>query len=192
MVQVQGDYGATDYIEPGHGFSSQMMPASQGHFAWAAVGYEMAPGDALEVQLALAVPATNGSITGRHLGPKVRIVGLGSLGSRRGPNVFGIVLPIVFGVLALVGIAWFVWWYGRKKGMFASPGQGYGIGKSRGQRAADVKIGLGDTAFSSPDRGVEMMPPPPAPPRPPPPSGENAFRQELSRQERNYKAQGML
>ncbi|KAK6209751.1 hypothetical protein QIS74_11335 [Colletotrichum tabaci] len=190
MVQVQGDYGVTKTIEAGHGFTSQMMPASQGHFAWAAVGYNMAPNESLDVQLVLAVPATNGTITGRHVGPKVRIVNR-SRGPprRRGPNVFGIVLPIVFGVLSLGGIGWFVWWYGRRKGMFHSRGRGYGVGKSRVQRTADIKIGLGDSAFSSPDRGVEMMPPPA---RPPPPSEGNVFRNELSRQERNERAQTML
>ncbi|KZL64308.1 hypothetical protein CI238_00608 [Colletotrichum incanum] len=189
MVQVQGDYGVTNTIEAGHGFTSQLITASQGHFAWAAVGYNMAPNESLDVQLVLAISANNGTITGRHAGPKVRIVNrLQTNQRRRGPNVFGIVLPIVFGVLSLGGIAWFVWWYGRRKGMFHSRGRGYGVGKSRGQRTADVKIGLGDSAFSSPDRGVEMMPPP----RPPPPSEGNVFRNELTRQERNERAQTMM
>ncbi|KAJ0161318.1 hypothetical protein CTA2_6430 [Colletotrichum tanaceti] len=193
MVQVQGDYGVTRTIEAGHGFTSQMMPASQGHYAWAAVGYNMAPDESLDVQLVLAVPATNGTITGRHVGPRVRIVNRSRPPPprRRGPNVLGIVLPIVFGVLSLGGIGWFVWWYGRRKGMFHSRGRGYGVGKSRVQRTADVKIGLGDSAFSSQDRGVEMMPPPA---RPPPPSSSegNVFRHELERQERNERAQTML
>ncbi|KAK0375987.1 hypothetical protein CLIM01_06667 [Colletotrichum limetticola] len=193
MVQVQGDYGVTNAIDPGHGFTSQMLPASQGHFAWAAVGYNMAANESLTVQIFLALPQTNGSITARHPGAKVSIVNRpqndNSNQRRRGPNVFGIVLPIVFGVLSLVGIGWFVWWYGRRKGMFSSRGGGYGVGKSRGQRTADVKIGLGDNAFSSPDRGVEMMPPPP---RPPPPSEGNVFRNEMSRQERNERAQTMM
>ncbi|GKT88742.1 hypothetical protein Ct61P_06592 [Colletotrichum tofieldiae] len=189
MVQVQGEYGVTKTIEAGHGFTSQLIPASQGHFAWAAVGYNMAPNESLDVQLLLAIPANNGTITGRHAGPKVRIVNRSRTDQRRrGPNVFGIVLPIVFGVLSLGGIAWFVWWYGRRKGMFHSRGRGYGVGKSRVQRTADVKIGLGDSAFSSPDRGVEMMPPP----RPPPPSEGNVFRNELTRQERNERAQTMM
>ncbi|KAK1516803.1 uncharacterized protein CCOS01_12352 [Colletotrichum costaricense] len=193
MVQVQGDYGVTNAIDSGHGFTSQMLPASQGHFAWAAVGYNMAANESLTVQIFLALPQTNGSITARHPGAKVSIVNRpqndNSNQRRRGPNVFGIVLPIVFGVLSLVGIGWFVWWYGRRKGMFSSRGGGYGVGKSRGQRTADVKIGLGDNAFSSPDRGVEMMPPPP---RPPPPSEGNVFRNEMSRQERNERAQTMM
>ncbi|KXH66669.1 hypothetical protein CSAL01_06633 [Colletotrichum salicis] len=196
MVQVQGDYGVTNAIDPGHGFTSQMLPASQGHFAWAAVGYNMAANESLTVQIFLALPQTNGSITARHPGAKVSIVNRpqnddNNNQRRRGPNVFGIVLPIVFGVLSLGGIAWFVWWYGRRKGMFSSRGGGYGVGKSRGQRTADVKIGLGDSAFSSPDRGVEMMPPPP---RPPPPSSSegNVFRNEMSRQERNERAQTMM
>ncbi|KAJ0327629.1 hypothetical protein COL5a_005597 [Colletotrichum fioriniae] len=196
MVQVQGDYGVTNAIDPGHGFTSQMLPASQGHFAWAAVGYNMAANESLTVQIFLALPQTNGSITARHPGAKVSIVNRPQNDNnnnqrRRGPNVFGIVLPIVFGVLSLGGIAWFVWWYGRRKGMFSSRGGGYGVGKSRGQRTADVKIGLGNNAFSSPDRGVEMMPPPP---RPPPPSSSegNVFRNEMSRQERNERAQTMM
>ncbi|KAI3535688.1 hypothetical protein CSPX01_11212 [Colletotrichum filicis] len=193
MVQVQGDYGVTNAIDPGNGFTSQMLPASQGHFAWAAVGYNMAANESLTVQIFLALPQTNGSITARHPGAKVSIVNRpqndNSSQRRRGPNVFGIILPIVFGVLSLVGIGWFVWWYGRRKGMFSSRGGGYGVGKSRGQRTADVKIGLGDNAFSSPDRGVEMMPPPP---RPPPPSEGNVFRNEMSRQERNERAQTMM
>ncbi|GKT47822.1 uncharacterized protein ColSpa_08003 [Colletotrichum spaethianum] len=190
MIQVQGDYGVTDTIEAGHGFTSLATPASQGHFAWAAVGYNMAPNESLDVQLFMAILANNGSISGRHAGPKVRIVNRSpSNQRRRGPNVFGIVLPIVFGVLSLGGIGWFVWWYGRRKGMFSSRGRGYGVGQSRVQRTADVKIGLGDSAFSSPDRGVEMMPPPP---RPPQPAEGNVFRNELNRQERNERAQTML
>ncbi|KAK1977740.1 hypothetical protein LZ30DRAFT_691925 [Colletotrichum cereale] len=194
MIQVQGDFGVTDTIEPGHGFTSLLLPASQGHFAWAAAGYDMAPDEALEVRLFLAVTANNGTITGRHGGPRVRVVNnshkdSGRLRRRRGPNVLAIVLPLVFGGLALAGIAWFVWWYGRRRGMFGSRGRGYGIGKSRGQRAVDAKIGLGDGAFSSPDRGVEMMPPPPRPPRL---SGGNVFRNELDRQERNERAQAMV
>ncbi|KAK2017644.1 hypothetical protein LZ32DRAFT_600427 [Colletotrichum eremochloae] len=192
MIQVQGDYGVTDTIEPGHGFTSLLLPASQGHFAWAAAGYDMAPDEALEVRLFLAVTANNGSITGRHAGPRVRVVNRsrkdpvgGGNGRRRGPNVLAIVLPLVLGGLALGGIGWFVWWYGRRRGMFSSRGRGYGIGQSRGQRAVDAKLGLGDGAFSSPDRGVEMMPPPPRPPRIP---EGNVFRNELNRQERNERA----
>ncbi|OLN83384.1 hypothetical protein CCHL11_03033 [Colletotrichum chlorophyti] len=192
VVQVQGDYGVSKTIEAGHGFTSQEMPATQGFFAWSVLEYNLPPDEKLEVQLFLAIPATNGSITARHRGPKVRVVNAPPPApGRRGPNVFGIVLPIVFGVLALAGIGWFVWWYGRRKGMFSSRGQGYGIGKSRVQRTADIKLGLGGedgNAYSSSNRGVEMMPPP----RPPPPVDDNVFRQELSRQERNERAQTMM
>ncbi|KAL0932116.1 uncharacterized protein CTRU02_213069 [Colletotrichum truncatum] len=190
VVQVQGDYSVTNTIDVGHGFTSQSIPASQGYFAWAVLGYNMPPGEALDVQLFLAVPATNGTITARDPGPKVRIVN--NVPSedplRRGPNVFGIVLPIIFGVLSLGAIGWFVWWYGRRKGMFASRNQGYGVGKSRGQRTDGLR--LADGTFTSANRGVEMMPPP----RPPPPSigTGNAFREELSRQERNDKARNVV
>ncbi|EFQ26964.1 hypothetical protein CGRA01v4_07961 [Colletotrichum graminicola] len=191
MIQIQGDFNATDTIEPGHGFTSLLLPASQGHFAWAAAGYNMAPNEALEVRLFLAITANNGTITGRHGGPRVRVVNRSRKDSgergrgRRGPNVLAIVLPLVLGGLALGGIGWFVWWYGRRRGMFSSRGRGYGIGQSRSQRAVDAKLGLGGGAFSSPDRGVEMMPPPP---KPPTLSGDNVFRKELNRQERNEQA----
>ncbi|KAK1992723.1 hypothetical protein LX36DRAFT_644353 [Colletotrichum falcatum] len=200
MVQVQGDYGVTDTIAPGHGFTSLLLPASQGHFAWAAAGYNMPPEEALEVRLFLAVVARNGTITRRHAGPRVRIVNRSANDSspgdrdagrrRRGPNVLAIVLPLVLGGVALGGIGWFVWWYGRRRGMFGS--RGYGIGQSRGQRAVDAKIGLGDGAFSTPpDRAgaVEMMPPPP---RPPTLTGTNVFRNELNRQERNEQGRNMV
>ncbi|KAH0443620.1 hypothetical protein CcaCcLH18_00933 [Colletotrichum camelliae] len=189
VVQVQGDYGVTSTIkEPGHGFSSLEIPASAGFFEWAVLGYDMPAGEAMDVQLFLAVPAANGSIVARNAGPKVRVVGNNNRTSindpvRRKVNVLGIVLPIVFGVLSLGGIGGFVWWYGRRKGMFASRSQGYGIGKSRGQRTDGLR--LADGTFTSANRGgVEMMPPP----RPPPPTTGNAFRDELNRQERNNEA----
>ncbi|KAF4839011.1 hypothetical protein CGCTS75_v000273 [Colletotrichum tropicale] len=188
VVQVQGDYGVTSTIkEPGHGFSSLEIPASAGFFEWAVLGYDMPAGEAMDVQLFLAVPAANGSIVARNAGPKVRVISNNRTSIndpvRRKVNVLGIVLPIVFGVLSLCGIGWFVWWYGRRKGMFASRSQGYGIGKSRGQRTDGLR--LADGTFTSANRGgVEMMPPP----RPPPPSTGNAFRDELNRQERNNEA----
>ncbi|KAJ0336459.1 hypothetical protein COL922a_007937 [Colletotrichum nupharicola] len=188
VVQVQGDYGVTSTIkEPGHGFSSLEIPASAGFFEWAVLGYDMPAGEAMDVQLFLAIPAANGSIVARNAGPKVRVVSNNRTSIndpvRRKVNVLGIVLPIVFGVLSLCGIGWFVWWYGRRKGMFASRSQGYGIGKSRGQRTDGLR--LADGTFTSANRGgVEMMPPP----RPPPPSTGNAFRDELNRQERNNEA----
>ncbi|KAF3807727.1 hypothetical protein GCG54_00007460 [Colletotrichum gloeosporioides] len=188
VVQVQGDYGVTSTIkEPGHGFSSLEIPAAAGFFEWAVLGYDMPAGEAMDVQLFLAVPAANGSIVARNAGPKVRVVSNNRTSVndpvRRKVNVLGIVLPIVFGVLSLGGIGWFVWWYGRRKGMFASRSQGYGIGKSRGQRTDGLR--LADGTFTSANRGgVEMMPPP----RPPPPSTGNAFRDELNRQERNNEA----
>ncbi|KAF6812933.1 hypothetical protein CPLU01_14790 [Colletotrichum plurivorum] len=192
VVQVQGDYGVSKFMQPGHGFTSQSIPASQGYFAWSVAGYDMPAGELLDVQLFLAVPATNGSITSRDKGPKVRVVNRppkAADGGRRGVNVFGIVLPIVFGVLALGSIGWFVWWYGRRKGMFRKGGQGYGVGKSRGQRTDGLR--LADGTFTSANRGgVEMMPPP----RPPPPANGtgNAFREELNRQARNERAQSMM
>ncbi|KAI8317123.1 hypothetical protein K4K59_011031 [Colletotrichum sp. SAR11_240] len=188
VVQVQGDYGVTSTIkEPGHGFSSLEIPASAGFFEWAVLGYDMPAGEAMDVQLFLAIPAANGSIVARNAGPKVRVVSNNRTSIndpvRRKVNVLGIVLPIVFGVLSLCGIGWFVWWYGRRKGMFASRSQGYGIGKSRGQRTDGLR--LADGTFTSANRGgVEMMPPP----RPPPPTTGNAFRDELNRQERNNEA----
>ncbi|KAJ0326135.1 hypothetical protein Brms1b_000358 [Colletotrichum noveboracense] len=188
VVQVQGDYGVTSTIkEPGHGFSSLEIPASAGFFEWAVLGYDMPAGEAMDVQLFLAIPAANGSIVARNAGPKVRVVSNNRTSIndpvRRKVNVLGIMLPIVFGVLSLCGIGWFVWWYGRRKGMFASRSQGYGIGKSRGQRTDGLR--LADGTFTSANRGgVEMMPPP----RPPPPSTGNAFRDELNRQERNNEA----
>ncbi|KAI8170348.1 hypothetical protein K4K49_010145 [Colletotrichum sp. SAR 10_70] len=188
VVQVQGDYGVTSTIkEPGHGFSSLEIPASAGFFEWAVLGYDMPAGEAMDVQLFLAIPAANGSIVARNAGPKVRVISNNRTSIndpvRRKVNVLGIVLPIVFGVLSLCGIGWFVWWYGRRKGMFASRSQGYGIGKSRGQRTDGLR--LADGTFTSANRGgVEMMPPP----RPPPPSTGNAFRDELNRQERNNEA----
>ncbi|KAI8215531.1 hypothetical protein K4K52_006292 [Colletotrichum sp. SAR 10_76] len=188
VVQVQGDYGVTSTIkEPGHGFSSLEIPASAGFFEWAVLGYDMPAGEAMDVQLFLAIPAANGSIVARNAGPKVRVISNNRTSIndpvRRKVNVLGIVLPIVFGVLSLCGIGWFVWWYGRRKGMFASRSQGYGIGKSRGQRTDGLR--LADGTFTSANRGgVEMMPPP----RPPPPTTGNAFRDELNRQERNNEA----
>ncbi|KAF5521648.1 hypothetical protein CGCA056_v007198 [Colletotrichum aenigma] len=188
VVQVQGDYGVTSTIkEPGHGFSSLEIPAAAGFFEWAVLGYDMPAGEAMDVQLFLAIPAANGSIVARNAGPKVRVISNNRTSIndpvRRKVNVLGIVLPIVFGVLSLCGIGWFVWWYGRRKGMFASRSQGYGIGKSRGQRTDGLR--LADGTFTSANRGgVEMMPPP----RPPPPSTGNAFRDELNRQERNNEA----
>ncbi|KAF4920513.1 hypothetical protein CGCVW01_v006797 [Colletotrichum viniferum] len=188
VVQVQGDYGVTSTIkEPGHGFSSLEIPASAGFFEWAVLGYDMPAGEAMDVQLFLAIPAANGSIVARNAGPKVRVISNNRTSIndpvRRKVNVLGIVLPIVFGVLSLGGIGWFIWWYGRRKGMFASRSQGYGIGKSRGQRTDGLR--LADGTFTSANRGgVEMMPPP----RPPPPSTGNAFRDELNRQERNNQA----
>ncbi|EQB56304.1 hypothetical protein CGLO_03697 [Colletotrichum gloeosporioides Cg-14] len=188
VVQVQGDYGVTSTIkEPGHGFSSLEIPAAAGFFEWAVLGYDMPAGEAMDVQLFLAIPAANGSIVARNAGPKVRVISNNRTSVndpvRRKVNVLGIVLPIVFGVLSLGGIGWFVWWYGRRKGMFASRSQGYGIGKSRGQRTDGLR--LADGTFTSANRGgVEMMPPP----RPPPPSTGNAFRDELNRQERNNEA----
>ncbi|KAJ0281086.1 hypothetical protein COL940_005879 [Colletotrichum noveboracense] len=188
VVQVQGDYGVTSTIkEPGHGFSSLEIPASAGFFEWAVLGYDMPAGEAMDVQLFLAIPAANGSIVARNAGPKVRVVSNNRTSIndpvRRKVNVLGIMLPIVFGVLSLCGIGWFVWWYGRRKGMFASRSQGYGIGKSRGQRTDGLR--LADGTFTSANcGGVEMMPPP----RPPPPSTGNAFRDELNRQERNNEA----
>ncbi|KAJ3955527.1 hypothetical protein N0V92_007935 [Colletotrichum tropicale] len=188
VVQVQGDYGVTSTIkEPGHGFSSLEIPAAAGFFEWAVLGYDMPAGEAMDVQLFLAVPAANGSIVARNAGPKVRVISNNRTSIndpvRRKVNVLGIVLPIVFGVLSLCGIGWFVWWYGRRKGMFASRSQGYGIGKSRGQRTDGLR--LADGTFTSANRGgVEMMPPP----RPPPPTTGNAFRDELNRQERNNEA----
>ncbi|KAK2041420.1 hypothetical protein LZ31DRAFT_625701 [Colletotrichum somersetense] len=203
MIQVQGDFGVTDKIEPGHGFTSLQLPASQGHFAWAAAGYDMAPEESLEVTLFLAVAGGNGTITDRHRGPRVRVVNRSRKGHgdrdrgdgnrdrdrRRGPNVLAIVLPLVLGGLALSGIGWFVWWYGRRRGMFGSRGRGYGIGQSRSQRAVDAKLGLGGGAFSSPpDRGaVEMMPPQAKTPALSS-EGNNVFRNELDRQERNERA----
>ncbi|KAF9873001.1 hypothetical protein CkaCkLH20_09511 [Colletotrichum karsti] len=195
VVQIQGDYGVNKFMkEPGHGFTSLEISASQGFFAWSVLKYEMPVGEVLDVQLFLAVPATNGSITSREPGPKVRVVRREKADEplRRRANVFGIVLPVIFGVLALGGIGWFVWWYGRKKGMFTSRSQGYGVGKSRGQRTDGLR--LADGTFTSANRGgVEMMPPP----RPPPPSTQttgtvNAFRQEIDRQERNDKALSMM
>lgn len=173
--------------EPGHGFSSLEIPAAAGFFEWAVLGYDMPAGEAMDVQLFLAIPAANGSIVARNAGPKVRVISNNRTSIndpvRRKVNVLGIVLPIVFGVLSLCGIGWFVWWYGRRKGMFASRSQGYGIGKSRGQRTDGLR--LADGTFTSANRGgVEMMPPP----RPPPPSTGNAFRDELNRQERNNEA----
>ncbi|KAK1852614.1 hypothetical protein CCHR01_04768 [Colletotrichum chrysophilum] len=188
VVQVQGDYGVTSTIkEPGHGFSSLEIPAAAGFFEWAVLGYDMPAGEAMDVQLFLAIPAANGSIVARNAGPKVRVISNNRTSIndpvRRKVNVLGIVLPIVFGVLSLCGIGWFVWWYGRRKGMFASRSQGYGIGKSRGQRTDGLR--LADGTFTSANRGgVEMMPPP----RPPPPTTGNAFRDELNRQERNNEA----
>uniref|UniRef100_L2FIS3 Uncharacterized protein n=1 Tax=Colletotrichum fructicola (strain Nara gc5) TaxID=1213859 RepID=L2FIS3_COLFN len=130
VVQVQGDYGVTSTIkEPGHGFSSLEIPASVGFFEWAVLGYDMPAGEAMDVQLFLAIPAANGSIVARNAGPKVRVISNNRTSIndpvRRKVNVLGIVLPIVFGVLSLCGIGWFVWWYGRRKGMFASRSQGY-------------------------------------------------------------------
>ncbi|KAF4853546.1 hypothetical protein CGCSCA4_v002256 [Colletotrichum siamense] len=188
VVQVQGDYGVTSTIkEPGHGFSSLEIPAAAGFFEWAVLGYDMPAGETMDVQLFLAIPAANGSIVARNAGPKVRVISNNRTSIndpvRRKVNVLGIVLPIVFGVLSLCGIGWFVWWYGRRKGMFASRSQGYGIGKSRGQRTDGLR--LADGTFTSANRGgVEMMPPP----RPPPPTTGNAFRDELNRQERNNEA----
>ncbi|TEA19050.1 hypothetical protein C8034_v009463 [Colletotrichum sidae] len=189
VVQVQGDFGVTDTIGAGHGFTSQSLPASQGFFEWDVIGYNMPPGEALDVQLYLAVPASNGTIAARDKGPRVRIVNKRSRLDplrRRKSTVFGIILPVIFGLLSLAGIGWFIWWYGRRKDMFrTSGGQGYGVGKSRAQRT-DGGISLADGTFTNATRGVEMMPPP----RPPPPSNPitNAFHAELERQERSERA----
>ena len=181
-VQMTGVATTSDGHGGNHGFISTIFPGSKGYYRWNPGTAELPQARFVDVQLYLAYPMENGTkFLDQDPGPKVRVlrsdIPASEAGVRGGgKNALAIALPTVCGLVALVAIGFFVRWYGRRKGYFGGRRQGYGVRKSRIQRAGvGTNIKLSEGTFSSsprneePNRGND---------------GTNVFRQELRRQER--------
>lgn len=202
VVSIHGDYldgknedGGKGTGQVFEGFVSEIdLRAGLGFFAWTVDPDMLGNSARRRVNLWLAIESTTGQIVQTLDGPDVFLV-KGESKPKSGPNLALLVaVPVVVGLVLLAAAAVGCFFFlrrrrvlgARRRASAASSGSGYGIRKSASQRVgagdkAGVNIMLSPTSPTGPRPGepwgAPQMPAPPAP-------GQNVFREELRRQER--------
>jgi len=187
-VQVQGQF-----LGGVHGWTSSMLPASQGFYAWTVnasllTDYKTS---ALNISLFLGAVNATGSTVETPLAGPVVVVTNAATNVSTGPNVsaLAVAVPVVIGVVAL-GLLGFCIWSWRRHGRVPllggllsskrASGQGYGVRQSHSQRVGTGRGG--GTAPKAAGAGIQLTPSDSWSPT----KGRNVFREEIARQERNY------
>jgi hypothetical protein len=186
MAKLYATYSTADGFGGQEAFFTKDFPVSRGYYAWTPKNSGLPDVRNTTVQFYFQYDHTDenevSTPADRDPGTKVFVIrndikagpsspsSPSSSAGGKGVNKAAVAGGVVAGVVALGFAAFAVWWFGKRKGWFGAPG-GYGTRKSLSQRSRGAGIKLQEGRWS--DQGVPTSP-----------AGQNVFREELKRQER--------
>ena len=185
MAKLYATYSTADGFGGQEAFFTKDFPVSKGYYAWTPNKGELPEAHNTTVQFYFEYDETlkNETTIVKDRDPGTRVFVIRddikpgtptkSKSGGKGVNKTAVAVGVVVGLVALGFIAFGVWWFGKKKGWFGAT-KGYGVRKSATQRSGGTNIKLQEGRWS--DQGVPTSP-----------GGQNVFREELKRQEREQR-----